>query len=101
MTTSKERLMKVLLAPHVSEKTTNSADSNNQFVFKVVKSATKKEIKDAVELLFEVKVSGVNILNQKGKRKVRPRMGASKRPDWKKAYVKLEQGFDIDYMGSE
>jgi len=96
-----ERLMKVLLAPHVSEKTTNAADKSNQFVFKVVKSATKKEIKDAVELLFEVKVDAVNLMNVKGKSKGKAGAKKGKRADWKKAYVKLEQGFDIDYMGAQ
>lgn len=98
---SQERLVKVLMAPHVSEKSTSAADVDNQFVFKVVKDATKKEIKNAVELLFEVKVDAVNVVNVKGKSK--GRMGAKKgrRNDWKKAYVKLEQGFDIDYMGTE
>jgi len=98
---SQERLMKVLLAPHVSEKTTESADSDNQFVFKVAINATKKEIKNAVELLFEVKVDAVNVVNVKGKSKGRAGAGKGKRPDWKKAYVKLEKGFDIDYMGAE
>lgn len=95
---SQERLMKVLLAPHVSEKTTNSADSDNQFVFKVMTDATKKEIKNAVELMFDVKVDSVNVMNVKGKTKGR---FGGRRANWKKAYVKLEQGFDIDYMGAE
>jgi len=95
---SQERLMKVLLAPHVSEKTTSSADSDNRFVFKVVTDATKKEIKNAVELMFEVKVDSVNVINMKGKTKGR---SGGRRAHWKKAYVKLEQGFDIDYMGAE
>ncbi len=98
---SQERLMKVILAPHVSEKTTESADSANQFVFKVATDATKKEIKNAVELLFEVKVDAVNVINIKGKSKGRSGAGKGRRPDWKKAYVKLEKGFDIDYMGAE
>jgi len=95
---SRERLMKVLLAPHVSEKTTNAADTANQFVFKVMTDATKKEIKNAVELMFEVKVDSVNVMNMKGKTKGR---AGGRRAHWKKAYVKLEQGFDIDYMGAE
>ena len=98
---SQERLMKVLLAPHVSEKTTNAADSSNQFVFKVMTDSTKKEIKNAVELMFEVKVDNVNLMNVKGKSKGKPGAKKGKRADWKKAYVKLEQGFDIDYMGAE
>jgi len=98
---TQERLLKVLLAPHVSEKTTNAADSGNQFVFKVAKTATKKEVKNAVELLFEVKVDAVNLMNVKGKTKGKPGAKKGKRADWKKAYVKLEQGFDIDYMSAE
>ena len=98
---SQERLMKIILAPHVSEKTTESADSANQFVFKVVTSATKKEIKSAVELLFEVKVDAVNVMNMKGKSKGRSGAGKGRRPDWKKAYVRLAEGFDIDHMGAE
>ena len=98
---SQERLMKIILAPHVSEKTTESADSANQFVFKVATTATKKEIKNAVELLFEVKVDAVNVMNMKGKSKGRSGAGKGQRADWKKAYVKLEKGFDIDYMGAE
>lgn len=98
---SQERLLKIILAPHVSEKTTESSDSANQFVFRVASNATKKEIKSAVELLFEVKVDAVNVMNVKGKAKGRSGAGKGKRPDWKKAYVKLEKGFDIDYMGAE
>jgi len=98
---SQERLMKVLVAPHVSEKSTNSADANNQFVFKVVKDATKQEVQNAIELLFEVKVESVNVVNVKGKTKGRAGAKKGRRADWKKAYVKLEQGFDIDYMSAE
>lgn len=96
----KERLMKVLLAPHISEKSTVAADANQQFVFKVVPSANKLEIKKAVELMFDVKVDSVQIANVKGKRK---RFGqvAGRRADWKKAYVKLQPGQDIDFMGAQ
>ncbi len=95
---SQERLMKILVAPHVSEKGTATADADNRFVFKVVTDATKKEIKNAVELMFEVKVDSVNVMNMKGKSKGRT---GGRRAHWKKAYVKLEKGFDIDYMGAE
>lgn len=96
----KERLMKVLLAPHVSEKSTVAADANQQFVFKVVPDANKLEIKKAVELMFDVKVDSVQVSNVKGKRK---RFGqiAGRRADWKKAYVKLQPGQDIDFMGAQ
>lgn len=97
---SKERLMTVLLGPHVSEKSTTAAEKNNQIIFKVRKDATKAEIRQAVELMFEVKVQGVQVLNQLGKRK---RFGGhqGKRSDWKKAYVRLAEGQDIDFMGAE
>jgi len=97
---SEERLLKVLLAPHVSEKATMAAETNNTVVFKVVKDANKAEIKAAVEKLFEVEVNGVRTTNVKGKTK---RQGQSfgKRNDWKKAYVMLKEGQDIDFVGSE
>lgn len=92
------RLLTVLLAPHISEKSTMSAESNNTIVLKVVKDATKAEIKAAVEKLFEVNVIGVRTLVAKGKTK---RSGArmGKRSDWKKAYVTLAEGSDIDFSG--
>lgn len=96
----KERLMKVLLAPHISEKSTVAADSNQQFVFKVVPDANKLEIKRAVELMFDVKVDSVQVANVKGKRKRFGQM-AGRRADWKKAYVKLQPGQDIDFMGAQ
>jgi large subunit ribosomal protein L23 len=97
---SKERLMTVLLGPHVSEKSTAAAEQSNQIIFKVRKDATKAEIRQAVELMFEVKVEKVQTLNQIGKRK---RFGGhqGKRSDWKKAYVRLAEGQDIDFMGAE
>ncbi|WP_293756580.1 50S ribosomal protein L23 [uncultured Paraglaciecola sp.] len=97
---SEERLLKVLLAPHVSEKATLAAETNNTVVLKVVKDANKEEIKAAVEKLFEVEVDSVRTLNVKGKTK---RSGSSfgKRKDWKKAYVVLKEGQNIDFAGSE
>lgn len=96
MSLKQERLLKVLLSPLISEKSTNLADANRQFVFKVVKDATKPEIKAAVSELFKVEVEKVNILNVPGKQK---RHGATmgRRSDWKKAYVKLKPGQDIDF----
>ena len=86
---NEERLLKVVLAPHVSEKATLAAEVNNTVVFKVLKDANKEEIKAAVEKLFEVEVNSVRTVNVKGKTK---RHGASfgKRKDWKKAYVVLK-----------
>lgn len=97
---SQERLMKVLLEPHVSEKSTNVAEQANQVVFKVVPDATKEEIKQAVEKMFEVSVEGVQVVNVKGKNK-RSRFGNGKRKDWKKAYVSLKAGDDINFLGTE
>ncbi|MGI9245844.1 MAG: 50S ribosomal protein L23 [Steroidobacteraceae bacterium] len=97
---SKERLMQVLVAPHVSEKSARVAEQGNQFVFRVVRDATKPEIKAAVELMFEVKVDAVQVVNVAGKAK---RFGGrqGRRSDWKKAYVKLAQGQTIDFAGAE
>jgi large subunit ribosomal protein L23 len=95
---SKERLMKILLSPVVSEKSAMAADRANQFGFKVVVDATKPEIAQAVELLFDVKVKNVRTVNVKGKQK---RFGAvmGRRNNWKKAYVRLQEGHDIDFAG--
>lgn len=92
-------LMQVLQAPVISEKSSIAADSTNRFVFKVQKSATKGQIKKAVELMFDVKVDSVQVLNVKGKTK---RFGRfmGKRSDWKKAYVKLKPGFDIEFSAA-
>ena len=89
------KLAGIIQAPVISEKSTNAADQNNQFVFKVQKSATKLQIKNAVELMFNVEVDSVRLLNVKGKIK---RFGRSlgKRSDWKKAYVKLQSGHNIE-----
>ncbi|MGZ0076776.1 50S ribosomal protein L23 [Methylomonas sp. YC3] len=89
------KLASVLYAPIVSEKSSNAADQSNQFVFKVKKSATKLQIKNAVELMFGVEVAAVRVLNVKGKVK---RFGRTlgKRSDWKKAYVKLQPGHNIE-----
>lgn len=92
--------MKVLLSPHVSEKTTRLADKSNQVVFKVLPNATKQEVKNAVELLFKVKVTGVQVMNVRGKtRRFSQTLG--RRKDWKKAYVTLQEGDDIDFLGAE
>ena len=95
-----ERLYKVLLGPHVSEKAAIGAETANQVVFRVAGDATKLEVKKAVEKLFKVKVTGVRTLNVKGKVK-RNRFGLAKKPNWKKAYVSLEQGHDIDFAAAE
>lgn len=91
-----ERLLKVIVAPLVSEKVEKVLGSVNQFGFKVMPNATKKEIKDAIEYLFSVKVKHVRVLNVKGKRKTFGRI-QGKRPNWKKAYICLEEGHDIRF----
>lgn len=93
-----ERLMKILLGPVVSEKSAIVADANRQFTFKVVPDATKREIGRAVEKMFDVEVENVQVVNMKGKRK---RFGAlqGKRKSWRKAYVRLKEGHDIDFTG--
>ena len=97
---SSERLYKVLLAPRVTEKSTRMAEIGNQYVFKVTTDSNKKEIKDAVEKLFEVNVKSVRIVNVKGKRKTF-KLRAGKRNDWKKAYVRVQEGQVIDFLGGE
>jgi large subunit ribosomal protein L23 len=97
---SQERLMSVLLGPHVSEKGSRITESSNQFVFRVRPDATRPEIKAAVELMFEVKVAGVNVVNVAGKQKrFGQRLG--RRQDFKKAYVRLAAGQNLDLTGSE
>ncbi|HHO69302.1 MAG TPA: 50S ribosomal protein L23 [Gammaproteobacteria bacterium] len=95
-----ERLTKILLAPLVSEKSTRLADKHRQFAFKVLRDATKPEIRAAVEKMFDVTVTNVQVANQRGKVK---RFGQTlgRRSDWKKAYVTLAEGSDIDFMGAE
>ena len=92
-----ERLMQVLLVPHVSEKTTRLSDSANQVVFRVLRDARKAEIKQAVETLFEVEVDRVTTANVKGKVKKNFRGVVSKSKNWKKAYVRVAAGQDIDF----
>ncbi len=95
---SRERLMNILLAPHVSEKSATASEKSNQYVFRVRSDATKPEIKAAVELMFEVKVDDVNVLNRVGKaRKFRNVTG--QRKGFKKAYVRLVSGQSIDFAG--
>lgn len=94
---NKERIFQVLLAPYVSEKATIAAEKAGQVVFRVAKDASKPEIRTAVETLFDVKVASVRTVSVKGKTKMFGRM-RGRRSDWKKAYVALETGHDIDFM---
>jgi len=93
---NKERLMKVLVAPVISEKATRLAETAGQVTFRVLTDATKQEVAKAVEMLFEVEVDRVQILNVKGKQK-RHGQRLGKRQDWRKAYVRLKAGQDIDF----
>jgi len=93
---NREQLMNVLLAPHVTEKTSLAMQNSNQYVFRVRRQATKIDIKQAVELMFDVKVKGVQVLNEPGKTRRFGRM-QGRTQDWKKAYVSLAQGQTIDY----
>lgn len=94
------RLMKIILAPVVSEKSARGADQSDQYAFRVLKDATKPEIKAAVEKMFEVQVASVTTSNVKGKTK-RFGMTMGKRSDWKKATVRLQAGQEIDFIGAE
>ena len=100
MSVRQERLMQVLLAPTVSEKSTYVGDKNNQVVFRVADDATKPEIKAAVELLFKVKVKSVQVANVKGKEKKTGRI-MGRRRNWKKAYVSLAHGQEINFQATE
>ena len=92
---NQERIFQILKTPHISEKSAVLGDSANQAVFQVATDANKVEIKQAVEQLFNVKVADVRTINMKGKSK-RMGMRSGRRSDWKKAYVSLEQGHEID-----
>jgi large subunit ribosomal protein L23 len=95
---NEERMYKILLGAHISEKATVIAEAANQFTFKVTKDATRPEIKAAVEKIYGVVVQGVTTLNVKGKVK-RTARGVSKKASWKKAYVRLAEGHEIDFAG--
>jgi len=94
----KERLMQVLVAPHVSEKAARASEQGNQMVFRVARDATKPEIKAAVELMFKVEVEAVRTINQRGKEK---KFGKSigRRDHIKKAYVSLKKGQELNFSG--
>lgn len=96
-----ERRYAVLIEPHITEKVTDLGDSSNHVAFKVAKDATKREIKSAVENLFGVKVANVTTLNVKGKVKRTLRYRRTKLKDWKKAYVRLAAGENLDLTALE
>lgn len=100
MSMQEERLLKIILAPVISEKATMLADKHEQVILRVASDATKPEIKAAVELLFKVQVKDVKVTNVKGKIK---RFGRffGRRPDWKKAYVCLKPGQELNFAAGE
>ena len=93
---NREQLLSVLIAPHVTEKTSLAMQNHNQYTFRVRRDATKVDIRRAVELMFDVKVAGVQVVNEPGKQR---RFGRTvgHTQDWKKAYVSLAAGQTIDY----
>jgi large subunit ribosomal protein L23 len=93
---NREQLMSVLIAPHVTEKTSLAMQNHNQYTFRVRRDATKTDIRKAIELMFDVKVAGVQVVNESGKTR---RFGRTRgrTQDWKKAYVSLASGQTIDY----
>ena len=95
-----DRLMNVVLAPVVSEKSTFVADKNRQYVFRVADRATKPEIKAAIELMFKTKVEDVTVLNVRGKERRFGRLSGRRR-NWKKAYVRLAAGQEINFAATE
>ena len=95
-----EEIYQVILSPHISEKSSALADQVRQHVFRVMPSATKKTVQQAIEHMFNVKVDKVNLINVKGKRKGAGR-NRGRRKDWKKAYVILKEGHDIQFSGTE
>ncbi|MDR1424456.1 MAG: 50S ribosomal protein L23 [Azoarcus sp.] len=97
---NQERLLQVLLAPQISEKATRVADKHDQVVFRVASDATKPEVKAAVEALFKVEVESVQVLNVKGKEKRRGRI-TGVRKGWKKAFVGLKPGQEINFVAGE
>ncbi|HEY3487014.1 MAG TPA: 50S ribosomal protein L23 [Gammaproteobacteria bacterium] len=97
---NQEHITQVLIAPHISEKSTIVADKLRQHVFRVIRSADKLEVRKAVEKLFNVKVESVRIVNTQGKNKSFQRQ-MGRRQNWKKAYVRLAAGHDINFEGGE
>ncbi len=99
MSVNQYHLAGVIEAPLISEKSTFVAEKSNTVVFKVQKTATKKQVKGAVEIMFNVEVESVQVLNVKGKEKKFGR-SVGRRSDWKKAYVKLKSGHDIEFSAA-
>lgn len=97
---NQERLLNIILAPHVSEKSTIAAEKRNEYVFKVIGTATKPEVKDAVEFLFNTKVKSVHIVNVRSKTKMFRGLEGKKK-GWKKAYVTLQADQKLETVGAQ
>ena len=97
---NEQRIMNILLGPHITEKTAIVGESSNQYVFQVASNATKPEVKQAVEKLFEVEVDAIRVVNVKGKTK-RTGSHVGHRKNWRKAYVRVKTGQTIDFAGGE
>ena len=97
---NQERIFTVLREPHISEKVSVLGDLANQYAFKVSVDATKAEIREAIETIFKVSVKNVSTVNVKGKTKKTAR-GMARKKNWKKAYVTVAQGQELDYMVAE
>lgn len=97
---NQERLLKVIMSPHISEKATVAIEKNNEYVFEVADTATKPEVKDAIEFLFNAKVKAVRIVNVRPKKKLFRGMEGT-RKGWKKAYVTLQADQKLDIIGAQ
>jgi large subunit ribosomal protein L23 len=97
---NQERLYQVILSPHVSEKTSVAMEKRNEYAFQVVDTATKSEVKDAIEFLFNTKVKSVRVVNVRAKQKMF-RGFEGKRKSWKKAYVTLQADQKLDIIGAQ
>lgn len=97
---NQERLYKIVLSSHVSEKATIASEKRNEYVFRVTEDATKPEVKDAIEFLFNAKVKAVRIVKVRAKQKMF-RGAEGKRKKWKKAYITLQSDQKLDIIGSQ
>lgn len=97
---NQERLLKVILSPHVSEKATIAMEKHNEYVFHIIENATKPEVKDAIEFLFNTKVKAVRIVNVRSKQKMFKGI-EGKRKGWKKAYVTLQADQKLEMIGAQ
>jgi large subunit ribosomal protein L23 len=97
---NQERLYQVILSPHISEKTSVAMEKRNEYAFQVVDTATKSEVKDAIEFLFNTKVKSVRVVNVRAKQKMF-RGFEGKRKSWKKAYVTLQADQKLDIVGAQ